>query len=92
MIQPEELYLLGKYRQQELIREVDQARLVKSTPQGWPKYHGFGSKANLWIRKRLFGIWEGASRTRGQQSISHPCCPVTKSQTSTYLMNEKSAT
>lgn len=79
MYSPELMYQLGKLRQQELVREMEQARLINSAIQGRPARRIFLSKSIKGFRSRRSDNRNRAAATLVKQSISQTCCPETKS-------------
>lgn len=78
MYSPELMYQLGKLRQQELVREMEKARLINSAIQGRPARRRILSKSIKGLRSSLSINRNRAAATLVKQSNSHICCSETK--------------
>lgn len=75
MYQPEVLYLLGKLRQRELLRQAKQMHLITSALKNRSGTRGRGLKIPAWIQAQVPGRKEGPSNP---SLISDQCCTVTE--------------
>lgn len=78
MYSTELLYQLGKLRQQELVREMEQARLINSAVHGRPARRSILSKSIKGFRLRRSNNLKRTTVTLVKQSNSHICCFETK--------------